>query len=79
MEEFYENISQLNNKQILIIMNCIDDMSLRCVHYGFQAEEIELVNVYGNPLEKISFLKKIRDKTSPILNKLHNLFLENYD
>jgi hypothetical protein len=38
-----------------------------------------LVNIYGNPLnEPLCYLKAIRDKSKPILTKLHELFLENY-
>jgi hypothetical protein len=79
MEEFYEIISRQTYKPLEILLKVIEDMGFRPEEYGRKAENIELVNIYGNPLnEPLSYLKAIRDKSKPILTKLHELFLENY-
>jgi predicted RNA-binding Zn-ribbon protein involved in translation (DUF1610 family) len=79
MEEFYEMVSIQKHNQLEILLRVIEDMSIRSFYYGRKAEDIELVNIHGNPLEKpTSYLRAIRDKSRPILTKLHELFLENY-
>lgn len=79
MEEFYEMVSTKKYNQLEILMKVIEDMSFRSYDYGRKAEDIELVNIYGNPLEgNINYLRAIKNKSRPILNKLHELFLENY-
>jgi hypothetical protein len=79
MEEFYEMVSTKKHNQLEILMRIIEDMCIRPFYYGRKAEDIELVNVYGTPLEEpLCYLRKIRDKSSLTLTKLHELFLENY-
>jgi hypothetical protein len=79
MEEFYEMVSIQKHNQLEILLRVIEDMDSRSYDYGRKAEDIELVNIYGNPLENpIQYLRAIRDKSRPILTKLHELFLENY-
>jgi hypothetical protein len=79
MEEFYEMVSTKKHNQLEILMRIIEDMCIRPFYYGRKEEDIELVNVYGTPLEEpLCYLRAIRDKSSLILTKLHELFLENY-
>ena len=79
MEEFYELVSTKKHNQLEILLRVIEDMGFRPEEYGRKAENIELVNIYGNPInEPLCYLKAIRDKSKPILTKLHELFLENY-
>jgi hypothetical protein len=79
MEEFYEMVSTKKHNQLEILMRIIEDMCIRPFYYGRKAEDIELVNVYGTPLEEpTKYLRAIRDKSSLTLTKLHELFLENY-
>jgi len=78
MEEFYEMVSNQKHNQLEILLRIIEDICNRSEYYGRKAENIELVNVFGTPLENSNYLRAIRDKSRPILTKLHELFLENY-